>query len=68
VLLAAPTGTRVRLSHRAALVWALCQGAELAEVGRQVKALSAQASAYADLDEQRATALVGMLTEAGLVA
>jgi hypothetical protein len=67
VLLAAPTGTRVRLSHRAALVWALCQGAELAELGRQVTVVSTQSSAYADLDERRATELVGMLTEAGLV-
>jgi hypothetical protein len=66
--LTAPTGIRVRLSHRAALVWALCQGTELADVGRQVTALSVRAPAYADLDERRATALVGMLTEASLVA
>ncbi|WP_229402994.1 hypothetical protein [Micromonospora okii] len=67
VVLTRPDSRRVRLSHAAALVWALCDGVDAATLRRDVAGLGAAHAPAGELTPARVTELVDRLLAAGLV-
>jgi hypothetical protein len=67
VVLTAPDSRRVRLSHGAALVWALCDGVDAATLRRDVAGLGAAHDPARGLTPERVTELVDRLLAAGLI-
>ncbi|MEH1016375.1 hypothetical protein V6U90_25135 [Micromonospora sp. CPCC 206060] len=67
VVVTAPDSRRVRLSHAAALVWALCDGVDDRTLRQDTERLSRTHPVYHGLDRERTAGLVAGLVEARLV-
>ena len=67
VVVTAPDSRRVRLSHAAALVWALCDGVDDRTLGQDTELLARTHPVYRGLDRERTAGLLAGLLEARLV-